>query len=181
MKFSGGAATSASLPTAASPDNVQPAKPPTLTGGHDSPQGTAPADGVGLVSAALNACNNGCCDKAWLQSSGPCGAAVGHNDINWFYFNAGSSWQNGSCGNFSCQREIYDAVCAGSGTTAFTFSYCANGCVTYHNNVAAAHYVGYLRDLEGDFWIGTSFSVTANSSSSPHLHTQCGYWYNFGG
>jgi hypothetical protein len=135
-----------------------PAKPTLFEGFGPSiiPQAGSPL----AKSAAPVGCNNGCCDFQWLSTLSQCKRAL---DYNWFYYNAGYSWQNAN------GIDIMDGlVCAANGISQWKMNINGSGGSW---PIQPAHYKRW-------WWIAGIFDQdmrsSVNSAASQALHTYCG-------
>jgi hypothetical protein len=139
-------------------------------GGTLMPESSTPKSG--MVTNALEGCDNGCCDREWLGTFDECqdGAA----DYNWFLFNYGWTWSN------SPDIWIYKAlVCSANGTSKWNVKI---GDKRWSWDVPHGHYrtwwwkAGSNPILCGG-WCGKDMTSSVNTTSAQQLHTYCGWTF----
>jgi hypothetical protein len=116
----------------------------------------------------LEGCNNGCCDREWLQTLSTC-SYTGWSS-RWFLFNYGYSYANrGDIFNF---RGL---VCAATGTSSWSVHV---GSYNKNFQVSEATYTTWSWTGGSSIWCGgmcgEDMTSTVNTSSARHLHTYCG-------
>ncbi|MBN1652615.1 MAG: hypothetical protein JXA30_02445 [Deltaproteobacteria bacterium] len=128
-------------------------------------------DGIARGVQPLTAvCNNGCCDWDWLNTFNEC---RDNWDYGWFLFTAGYSWAN-----------VYDIawfrglVCSAVGTSRWKAKMSDGIGIT--KDIPEARFMrwGWSAGYDAIFCAGTcaeDLKSSVNTSSTPHLHTYCGY------
>lgn len=132
-------------------------------------QGASVPEGNSAVQAAVNACNNGCCDHDWLAFH----LCPLQGDYDWFAFDVGWSWVQ----NYDIAR-VNEIVCAATGTSRFGVH---RGDFITTFNVSEGFYQSY-NWFEGVCLFGCGSDnhsvVNANSNNQPvsptNMHTFCG-------
>jgi hypothetical protein len=111
-------------------------------------------------SAAPDGCNNGCCDFQWLSTFSDCKRL---HEYNWFYFNAGYSWQNANGID-----HMEGMVCAANGISQWKMNINGSGGSW---PVQPAHYKHWSW-IAG--WFDQDMKSSVNTSAAQALHTYCG-------
>lgn len=131
------------------------------------PAGGRPGAARTVVPAVLEGCNNGCCDRDWLNTLAECQGA------NWTrqWFNFNDDFSTVSFGNVGIFQGL---VCAAQGTSTFSVNLGGSGGTW---SVPEATYRWFHWTGGTDFFGGRitqTLSSAVNSQSNEHIHTYCG-------
>jgi hypothetical protein len=140
---------------------------PARIGGRLMSESSTPKSGT-VTTSALEGCNNGCCDRAWLSTFTQC---QGGTVDGWFLFNYGSTWAtSGNIINYS------GLVCSANGTSRYSVNIGTNH---WWWDVPPATYRTFWWYAANLLWCGgfcpADMTSYVNNPSTPHLHTYCGW------
>jgi len=135
-------------------------------GGRLMSESSMPKSGT-VTTSALEGCNNGCCDRAWLSTFNQCQGTI---DGHWFLFNYGSTWATST--NITNYSGL---VCSANGTSRYSVNI---GTGHWWWDVPQATYRTFWWWAADSIWCGGFCPADMTSyvnGLTPHLHTYCGW------